>query len=285
MDMTEQADVLPPSSVATLGDPIGLGRTAEVFAFGDDGVIKLLRPGFPESLGESEAEIAARVAGAGVSAPLFRGTLRIERQFGLIYERLAGPSMLDRLARRPWEIDRLARRFAELHGAMHDVSGSGLPDQKADLRRAIDRVPAYLPDGARGAALARLNALPGGTSVCHGDMHPGNVLLTDGGAVVIDWLTASCGSPEADVARTLFLLWDSGLPGYMPRAQQSLMALARRRFGSVYLRRYRRLRALDSAQVAAWRFPIVAARLAEEVESEREALLAIIRREVGTATG
>jgi len=67
-----------PSTVAGLGDPIGLGRTAEVFAYGDGEVVKLIQPGFPDRLGENEAEVAALVARAGVAAPAFMGTTRIE---------------------------------------------------------------------------------------------------------------------------------------------------------------------------------------------------------------
>ena len=166
---------------------------------------------------------------------------------------------------------------------MHAANGTGLPDQKAEVGRMIERAGAVLPDDARQAALTRLDALPDGDAICHGDMHPGNVLLTPRRAVVIDWMTASAGSPAGDVARTLFLLRDSGLPEYMPRAQRSLTALARRRFCSVYLRSYRRLRPLDLDEVGAWRHPIVAARLAEGIGAERAALQGIIRRELQPA--
>ncbi len=272
-----------PSTVAGLGDPIGLGRTAEVFAYGDGEVVKLIRPGLPDRLGESEAEAAALVARAAVAAPAFMGTTRIEGRLGLIYERLGGASMLDRMSGRPWEIDRLARRLAELHAAMHDAPGSGLPDQKTNLRWAIDRAAAHLPDGARGTALARLDALPARDAICHGDMHPGNVLISPTGAVVIDWMTACCGNPAGDVARTVLLLRDSGVPSHMPAAERTLVALLRKRLSSVYLQRYRRLRALDLRELAAWRLPILAARLAEEIEAERPALQAMIRRELRSA--
>ena len=269
-----------PSTVAVLGDPIGLGRTAEVFARGEDEVVKLLRPGFPDGLGELEAKVAALVAGAAVAAPRFRGTTRIEGRFGLVYERLVGPSMLDDLSRRPWEIDRMARRFAELHAAMHEANGSGLPDQRTYLRWMIGRAGERLPDDARRAALTRLDGLPDGDAICHGDMHPGNVLLTARGPVVIDWLTASAGSPAGDVARTLFLLRDGGVPAYVPWAYRTLLVLARRRFASVYLRRYRHLRTLDDGEVARWRLPILAARLGEQIEAERAAVQALIRHEL-----
>ena len=272
-----------PATVAGLGDPIGRGRTAEVFAYGDGEVVKLIWPNFPDRLGESEAEVAALVARAGVAAPAFMGTTRIEGRIGLVYERLEGASMLDRMSRRPWEIDRLARRLADLHAAMHDAAGSGLPDQKESLRSAIHRAAAHLPDGARGAALARLDGLPAGAAICHGDMHPGNVLMSPTGAVVIDWMTASCGSPAGDVARTVLLLRDSGVPAHMPAAERVLTALLRKRLAHVYLQRYRRLRALDLRELAAWRLPILSARLAEEIEAERPALQAMIRRELQSA--
>ena len=122
----ETAHEQPATTVTELAAPIGLGRTAEVYAWGDNSVLKLLRPGFPDLLGELEANVAALVSRASVGAPRFIGTVRLEGRFGLIYERLAGPSMLDGLSARPWQIDRLARRFAELHAVMHEAAGSGL---------------------------------------------------------------------------------------------------------------------------------------------------------------
>ena len=38
--------------------------------------------------------------------------------------------------------------------------------------------------------LAWLDTLPDGQRFCHGDYHPGNVILTKAGPIVIDWMTA-----------------------------------------------------------------------------------------------
>lgn len=280
MSRMDSDDKTLPPPVTVLGNPVGLGRTAEVFAQGTDGVVKLLRPGFPDRLGEHEARVAALVADAGVAAPHFIGTTRIEGRFGLLYERLIGPSMMDHVARRPWEIDRWARRFAELHAAMHGANGTGLPDQKEEVRRMIERAGAGLSDDVRQAALVRLDGLPDGDAICHGDMHPGNVLVTERGAVVIDWMTASCGSPTGDVARTLLLLSHGGVPTYLPAVQRTLIGLVRRRFYGTYLRHYRRLRRPSQREVDAWRLPVLVARLGEGIEEERAAILALVRREL-----
>jgi thiamine kinase-like enzyme len=62
------------------------------------------------------------------------------------------------------------------------------------LTRAIRNAP-HLGDTLREKALSYLAALPDDKKICHGDFHPGNVLITDKGAIVIDWMTASSGNP------------------------------------------------------------------------------------------
>ena len=265
---------------AAIGERLGIGRTAEVYAWGQDRVVKVLRPGFPDGLGEAEAGAAALIDMAGVAAPRFLGTTRIDGRFALIYERLTGPSMLDRLSARPWHVGRLAREFAALHVSMHAADGAGLPDHKGYYRRMIERGGTYLAPGQRAASLRRLDTLPDGTAVCHGDMQPGNILVTPAGPVVIDWLTAGSGSPAADVARTLFLLRGAAIPPVIPAVQRAVIVQLRRRFAAVYIGEYRRRGTLDEREVAQWRLPILAARLGEEIEAERAPLLALIAREL-----
>jgi len=266
-----------------IGARIDGGRTAEVFAYGAEQVVKVLRTGMPEILGEREARVAALVDAAGIGGPSFGGATRVDGRFGLVYERLDGPSMLEQLARTPTAIDRLARSFAELHVTMHAADGTGLLDQKAEVRGMIERAGNAVPADAAAAALARLDVLPAGRSICHGDLHPGNVLMTSRGPVAIDWMTSSCGSPAGDVARTLFLLRDSGIPGYLSRVRRTLMVLARRRFASVYLRHYRAVATLDPDEVRAWRLPVLAARLGEGIDEEAAAIRAELARELQRA--
>jgi hypothetical protein len=267
------------------GERIGIGRTAEVFAWGDREVIKVLRPGLSDRLGQHEAAIAARVTASGLAAPRLLGTERLDGRFGLVYERLIGPAMLDRLSGHPWLVDSLARQFASLHAQMHDASGSGLPDLVPSVREAIDRVTDDLGPDRRDAALRSLDAVARGSVVCHGDMHPGNVMLTPSGPIVIDWLTARSGPPEADVARTRYLLFESVVPDAYPRIQRLLIEALRRRFARTYLRAYRRLRQVDDHQIALWRLPTLALRLSEGIEAERVRVLAAIDAERDRASG
>jgi aminoglycoside phosphotransferase (APT) family kinase protein len=258
-------------------DPIAVGRTAEVFAWGDGRVLKLLRPSMPAGMGEMEARAGRIVSAAALAAPRLLETITVDGRFGLVYERVDGRSMVDCLASRPLRIGSMAADFARLHAAMHESSGDGLPELKTYLRSMFGQAGDLLPPDLRAIILARLDELPDGNSISHGDMHPGNVVMTASGPVVIDWMTLTRGEPAADVARTLFLLRDSALPAEMARPQRVAVVLIRRWFASSYLRAYRRLRKVAPEAVQAWRPVILAARLGEGIPAEREPILAELR--------
>jgi len=71
---------------------------------------------------------------------------------------------------------------------------------------AGDLAPA--PAGAMlGDLLVRLRAVPyAGGALVHLDLHPDNVMLTDGGPVVIDWSNATSGPSTLDAAMSALIL-------------------------------------------------------------------------------
>ncbi len=268
-----------------LGPVIAEGRTAQVHALGSDRVLKLLRPGFSDALGEEEA-VAARMAdAASIGAPRFFGVTRVDGRMGLIYERRDGSSMMASLSARPWRAGRLANTLGSLHAVVHGSSAESLPRYRDAVVAAIRGAEPIAGGAAHDAALARLERLEDGTALCHGDFHPGNVMLGTTGPTIIDWLTAAVGPPAADVARTLLLLRDGALPVETPRAQRIRIGVLRRWFVSAYLGGYRRARRLDMHEVAAWRLPTLVARLDEGVEAEWPHLRRLIGHELNTSAG
>jgi aminoglycoside phosphotransferase (APT) family kinase protein len=259
---------------------LATGRTAEVFAWGADRVVKVLRPGFPDAQGEAEARAASLADRGGIGAPAFFGTTRVDGRFGLVYERVDGDSMMAQLLTRPWSVGRLAAVLGRLHAGMHDASGDALPAFGDRIVAAVTGAARYADEASTSAALARFEALRGGSAICHGDFHPANVMMSAAGGRVIDWVDASCGPPAADVARTLFLVRDGQLPKDLPLARRVRISLLRRRFVSGYLAAYRRRRPLDLDEVRAWRLPILVARLDEDIEPERDHLRRLIGEEL-----
>ena len=78
---------------------------------------------------------------------------------------------------------------------MHDlVAPEDLPSLR-DLVRTKIEVAADLPAELADFALEKLDALPDGDRLCHGDFHPGNILLGGDGPAVIDWTDAPAATP------------------------------------------------------------------------------------------
>lgn len=262
-----------------LGPLVAAGRTAEVFGWRDGTVIKLVRPGFEESA-RHEATAAERVTALDLPAPRFCGTERVGDRTGLVYERVDGVPMVEAIVRDVRRSTRLAADLAELHVTVHARSGEGLPPARQGLAEAVRRSASDLEADITQAAQQQLDTMPDGNALLHGDFHPGNVVLTDTGPVVIDWLTAASGAPGADVARTLFLLRDAALDDGVSAWRRLLVGVVRRRFADAYLRRYLELQPIGPDEVRAWRLPILAARMAERVDGEQEVVRGLLRREL-----
>jgi Ser/Thr protein kinase RdoA (MazF antagonist) len=253
--------------------PLAVGRTAEVFAWDEEHVIKLFPAGYSPASIEHEARIGRIAAEAQIGAPAIGSVLAVGDREGIVFRRARGVSMLQHMLRSPWRSGSLAHTLGRLHAAMHAVQRPQLPSQRSYLRHAIENAPALSPS-LREAVLGRLASLPDGEAVCHGDFHPDNVIMSDGGPVVIDWVTAGRGNPDADVARSVLLL---GLaePVSTDPLQRRLIAVLRRLFLWGYLRGYRSLRPCPQAAITAWMPVIAAARLSEGIAEETSRLLAL----------
>lgn len=258
-----------PGDGPGIGPRIGVGREAEVYAWGADAVVKLYRDGFDGHLAEAAA--LAGLAGRHVAPELVDVVTRDGRP-GLVLERVAGADMLDVLRRRPWLVRSLARVLAQTHLVVHEVAApADLPDVRQVLAARI--TGATLSRELRGFALRLLDGLPSGDRLCHGDYHPGNVMVAGEQVSVIDWPNAARGVPESDHARAILLLqWADPLPanGLVSRG---LVAAGRSMLTRGYALTYadgadRPLRDLEP-----WLVVHVAARLSEGVPEERARLL------------
>jgi aminoglycoside phosphotransferase (APT) family kinase protein len=256
---------------------IGRGRTAVAYDIGDGRILKLFYDWFPRQAADQEAAIALSLNDSGLDVPRCYGREDVGSRPGIVYERIAGRSLLDRMGASPRDTPAIARTIANLQYSIHRVSTRDLPDQKAYIASAIDASKDLLgPRYAR--VLNALDALPTGDAVCHGDFHPGNVLEAGSRLVVIDWMTGTRGDPLADVARTWLLLRTPFMPDDTPVFMRALSGPLKGFFLNHWYRAYLAASGADRAAVMRWLPPLAAARLRENVPGERDWLLRLIDR-------
>jgi aminoglycoside phosphotransferase (APT) family kinase protein len=254
-------------------EPLARGRTAEVFAWGNGRVLKLFFAGYPENAARQEARVTRALQAAGMPVPAVDDLIEVDGRIGIVFERVEGHTMLQEFRTRPWRIVWIVRTLAELHVAMHRCEVPGLPSFNAALERRVRGLDC-LPEATKQRVLALLATLPDGEVVCHGDFHGENVLLTQRGPVILDWMTATQGNPLGDVARTSLIFLVAGPPPGRPGRwlDKQAASLANR----IYLERYFALQPRRRRQLGAWYVPVAAARLEEQIPGEREKLLPII---------
>jgi uncharacterized protein (TIGR02172 family) len=249
-----------------LANPIARGRTADVYEWDEGHVLKLFHTWFPHEDVEYEFEIARAVHASGVKSPAVRELIQVEGRDGLIYQRVAGESMLSMFRRRLWMVVRYARIFAQLHAQMHErVFDADVPKLHQRLHDRIDRLD-VLPISIKNSLLDALRSQPEADRVCHGDFHPANLLIDGNNAHVIDWIDASSGNPLADVARTSIIL-RGAIEGKQIR--NSFLKWFVKSFHSIYLHHYFRLRPGGEEEYRRW-LPLVAAARMDEGIKELE---------------
>ena len=239
-----------------LGRLIGSGNVAEVFEAGAD-VLKLYRPGIGKEPAEREIAIYSAVARLPLPVPQVRGLREVEGRWGVLMSRAPGQPLMDAALRH--DTAAMATGLARLHRLVHAQPGAPLAGYKARLARNLGAAP-LLGDRDRARLLDRLEALPDGDRLCHGDFHPANIIGSLEAPVIIDWLDASQGPAEADACRTYLLALH-----HMPDLAEP------------YLEAYVGLAGFSRGQVTDWLPVIAGARLAENIGAEAEKLVALSR--------
>lgn len=260
-----------------LGGLIGQGREAEIFAWGDHNVVKLFRSDMPLDVAERERDVCLSVIRQGLPAPTVGDIVNIDGRFGIVFQRVYGPTMLKMTQLQPWTLVSAARTMAALHAQMHDQTSSTLPSQRERMARRITDLQ-YLPQNKKDTILEVLSTLPDEDSICHGDFHPDNILMSESGPIVIDWPNATKGSSIADLARTSLMMKYAALPEFI--TGKVIIMAARGLFHRFYLSRYMKLRRVLKSGLDQWMLPVAAERLDTGIPEEREQLLKLVDREL-----
>ena len=209
MDGSPAAFRISRAMLQTSGTLLASKRNSEVFAFGEKHVLKLFREHVSTDAVLREHRTWSLVSGAGLPAPgVEPGVVRVDGgREGILIERARGRPLSELFHGQPRKLVALTRIIADAHGRIHAHPPlDGLPSHAERMAEDIAGA-GKLSLRVRKRLLRLLQEMPAGEErVCHADLHPSNVMVTDGSAVVIDWGGAVNGDPLCDVARTWVLL-------------------------------------------------------------------------------
>jgi aminoglycoside phosphotransferase (APT) family kinase protein len=253
-----------------LGDVVARGSRSALHAYGRGAVVKVPKPTTADNwMAEDwilcEAQYAEAARAAGAPAARLLGIEAIDGRPASVWERIEGATLWEQVLDRPERSTEVGRRLAELQLALFElVAPVSLPTQHGRLVSKI-RVAAARVEPGVARAVELIPERVGRMRLCHGDLHPSNVILSPKGPVIVDWYDASRGDAVADVARTcMTLLGDGGVgPRHLPGSDGSMLES----LTEAYLDRLWEPLALDDERLQRWQGINAVARMAEGLAS------------------
>ena len=172
----------------SLGKKLGEGVFADVHAWAPGQVVKLYKAGVPRRNGVYEARMTRAVFAAGLPAPEVFGEVTLEERFGIVLGRFDGPTLLQHYKSGAVTFEQAGAILASLAMSVHKTPP---PPEAPSLRDYVHGSLRHdgdtLPNDIATRILARIDRLCPTEGLCHGDVHPDNVIMTAEGPKLIDW--------------------------------------------------------------------------------------------------
>lgn len=157
----------------------------------------------------SEALNQARIEETGLSIPKVLEVTMVDGRWAIVSEYIKGQTLAALMAEHPEKKEEYIGLLVDIQMQIHGKVCPNLPKLKDKMNRKIAQTA--LDATTRYDLHTRLESMPKHNKVCHGDLNPSNVILTeDGTPYVLDWSHATQGNASADVARTYLLFWLDG---------------------------------------------------------------------------
>lgn len=176
---------------------IAKGNTAEVFEYGEDKVLKLFKPGYPVEQIQREFNNTVIMNRICVHTPKAFEIVEHAGRHGIVFQKIIGTDLFSEYLKNPSD-EKVA---AEILVDLTDIQ------KKVLLEKTEEGISykIYLEWFGYDAS-----NLPDENFICHGDLHPGNIIRTkDGELCLIDFMNVCRGPKEYDVARTYVLLTEN----------------------------------------------------------------------------
>ena len=169
-------------------------------------VVKLFVENYSKASILNEALIHARVEeSTDLKMPKLLEVSTIDGRWALVQEYIEGTTLEELINQNPDKLDEYLDLFVKIQ---LDILGHTVPL----LNRIKDKFKRKLTDtdilneNTRYELLQRIEGMKNHTKLCHGDLNPSNIIMTENGEYyIIDWAHATQGNASADAARSYLL--------------------------------------------------------------------------------
>ena len=152
----------------------------------------------------NEALNQARIEETGLNIPKILGVTMVDGKWAIISEFIEGKTLAQLMEENPEKKEDYLSLLVDIQLDIHSRTAPLLNKLKDKMHRKISL--SNLDATTRYDLHTRLEGMPKHKKVCHGDLNPSNIIITeDGTPYILDWAHATQGNASADTARTYLL--------------------------------------------------------------------------------
>ncbi len=156
----------------------------------------------PKSVVLYEALTHTRVEETGYPRiPPLESVCKVDGKWAVSYKYIKGKTLSELMRDNPEKADEYLSLLVDLQVEINSFRSAKISKLKDYLKRSIEGLD-MIDDVKKYELLTRLEAMPKHVKLCHGEFTPDNVIVSDGGIYVVDWLKAKQGNASADIAKT-----------------------------------------------------------------------------------
>ncbi len=186
-------------------EKIGKGRTAEVYNYKNNKVLKLFYSSSNDKDIEYEYLITKNISDITSLAPQVYDVVNIKDRVGIVYEKINGETLSDYLSRNFKNVRKIIKEFAQTQKKVNSINSGDFPNHTDKLKQKI-MISSLLCDSEKETILKYLKVI-NNNEICHGDFHPENVFVDQNyNFRVIDWANTFVSNKYIDIARTYYLI-------------------------------------------------------------------------------
>ncbi|MBR4116799.1 MAG: phosphotransferase [Clostridia bacterium] len=191
-----------------LDNIIAVRKNKTVYRDGDK-CIKVFDENYSKADVLNEALNQARIEETGLNIPKILSVTTIEGKWAIVSEFVSGKTLAQLIEEDAANKIKYIEMLVDIQLDIHSKVCPLLNKLKDKMNRKISETE--LDATTRYELHTRLEGMPKHKKVCHGDINPSNIIISeDSTPYIIDWSHATQGNASADAARTYLLFWLAG---------------------------------------------------------------------------
>lgn len=216
---------------------LATGGEANIYEVDKDKILRVIYK--EESKADNVEEIIYPVLEKNkIYVPHIYEYLVIENKKSQLMERIDGDVLVKEWIKHPLSDEKQTYEFSKMHYNILQIKcNDSIPSLNDLINYFVNNVKIDLDENLVSKIMTVFNGLPIKNNLCHGDFHPGNILVSKDKKVIIDWSGVHTGNPISDVAHTYLLMSNvPQIPG-----QSRIQYFVMRKFGLKRANRYRNM--------------------------------------------